>query len=515
MYSREKRRKAVELYIKYDCSAAQVIRELGYPASSKSLKTWHAEYLEEQRTGVKKQKKHQETWYTLEEKERAVAHYYEHGQNLNRTVRQLGYPSRQSLAQWIEQLRPKARRKRKQTVRLTDDQKRNAVIDLCMREGGAKEVALQYGISREYLYQLKWKLLAQDKEQESMKRKKPKAKHPKESEIATLQQEVEDLQKQVQRLRMENDILEMTAELLKKDKGVDPKKLTNKEKAELVDALRERYPLPELLRSLTFPRSSYYYQRRNTLRGDKYHQLRQIIRQLFEINHSCYGYRRIHALLSREGLKVSEKVIRRLMAQEGLHALPRKRRRYNSYKGETSPPAPNLLERDFHADEPNQKWVTDITEFALPAGRVYLSPIVDCFDGLLPSWTISTRADAELANDMLDLAVQTLNENDKPIIHSDRGFHYRWPGWLARIEEHGLVRSMSRKACTADNAACEGFFGRLKNEMFYGRDWRGVTLEQFMDILDQYLVWYNHSRIKQSLGNRSPIEFRRSLGLVA
>lgn len=162
MYSREKRRRAIELYIKYNYSAAQVIRELGYPASGKSLKTWHAEYLEEQRTGVVKQKKHQETWYTLEEKERAVAHYYEHGQNLNRTVRQLGYPSRQSLAEWIERLRPKPRRKRKQTVRLTDDQKRKAVIDLCMREGGADEVALQYGVTREHLYQLKWKLLAQD-----------------------------------------------------------------------------------------------------------------------------------------------------------------------------------------------------------------------------------------------------------------------------------------------------------------------------------------------------------------
>ena len=350
MYSREKRKKAVNLYIKYDKSVAATIRELGYP-DRKTLLVWYRQHLEEEKTGVKWQ--HKMSHYTIEEKRRAVSYYFEHGQSLSRTVKKLGYPSKQSLANWIKQLRPKASRKHKQAVRLTDNQKREAVIDLCTREGGAKEVALQYGISREHLYHLKRKLFVQGEEQEVMAKKKPKTTYPKGSEAAALQQEVADLQKQIQQLRMENDILEMAAELLKKDQGVDLKKLTNKEKTEVVDALKEQYPLPGLLKCLMFPKSSYYYHRHIKMRGGKYCQLRTHIRHLFEANHSCYGYRRIHVLLCREGITVSEKVIRRLMDQEGLHAFPRKRKRYNSYRGEISPGS-NLLERNFHAAKPNQ-----------------------------------------------------------------------------------------------------------------------------------------------------------------
>ncbi len=97
------------------------------------------------------------------------------------------------------------------------------------------------------------------------------------------------------------------------------------------------------------------------------------------------------------------------------------------------------------AEQPNQKWLTDITEFHLPAGKVWLSPVVDCFDGKVVSWSLSTRPDAELVNTMLDSAVETLNAGERPVIHSDRGGHYRWPGWLERVNAAGLIRSMSRK----------------------------------------------------------------------
>jgi transposase InsO family protein len=116
---------------------------------------------------------------------------------------------------------------------------------------------------------------------------------------------------------------------------------------------------------------------------------------------------------------------------------------------------------------------------------------------------------------MLDAAVLTLNPEEKPIVHSDRGAHYRWPGWLDRMKAAGLTRSMSQKGCSPDNAACEGLFGRIKNEMFYNRSWAGVSIDEFIDILDEYLHWYNEKRIKISLGALSPLEYRRSLGLVA
>lgn len=112
---------------------------------------------------------------------------------------------------------------------------------------------------------------------------------------------------------------------------------------------------------------------------------------------------------------------------------------------------------------------------------------------------------------MLEKALATLRPGEHPIIHSDRG---RWPNWIKRIDDAGLTRSMSRKGCSPDNSACEGFFGRLKNEMFYGRSWTGVSLERFMEILDNYIRWYNETRIKLSLGGMSPLEFRRSLGLI-
>ena len=162
----------------------------------------------------------------------------------------------------------------------------------------------------------------------------------------------------------------------------------------------------------------------------------------------------------------------------------------------------------------NEKWLTDITEFAIPAGKVYLSPIVDCFDGLLVNWNISTSPDALLVNSMLDDVAKLLSVGEKSIIHSDRGVHYRWPGWIDRMEKNGFIRSMSKKGCSPDNSACEGVFGRIKNEMFYNADWSGVNISEFIGILNDYLYWYNEKRIKKSLGYLSPIEYRHRLGLV-
>jgi transposase InsO family protein len=237
---------------------------------------------------------------------------------------------------------------------------------------------------------------------------------------------------------------------------------------------------------------------------------------IFERNYRCYGYRRIHASLNDQSVTISEKVVRRLMKQECLVAATSKRRGYGSYMGEISPAPDNLLNRDFSADTPNEKWLTDITEFQIPAGKVYLSPMIDCFDGIVVSWSIGTRPNAELVNTMLDAAIDKVTVSGaRPVVHSDRGGHYRWPGWLARIADAKLVRSMSRKGCSPDNAACEGFFGRLKTEMFFTRDWLSTTIEEFVAALDAYIRWYNDARIKRSLGFRSPAEHRRSLGIAA
>jgi transposase InsO family protein len=284
----------------------------------------------------------------------------------------------------------------------------------------------------------------------------------------------------------------------------------------LVDALRQTYALPKLLGILGLARSSYFYHRARLLVGDKYAGVRSVISDIFELNHRCYGYRRIRAALSRQTVSISEKVVRRLMKQEGLVAATTKRRRYGSYLGEISPAPENLINRDFWAAAPNEKWLTNITEFQIPAGKVYLSPLIDCFDGLVVSWTIGTRPDADLVNTMLDAAIETVGDSmNRPVIHSDRGAHYRWPGWLSRMRDAKLVRSMSRKGCSPDNAACEGFFGRLKIELFYSRSWQATTIEQFIEVVEAYIRWYNEKRIKVSLGSLNPLEYRERLGLAA
>ena len=118
--------------------------------------------------------------------------------------------------------------------------------------------------------------------------------------------------------------------------------------------------------------------------------------------------------LQRIGISISEKIIRRIMEEEGLSISRSRRRAYSSYRGEISPEVDNVVARDFHADAPNTKWLTDITEFQIPAGKAYLSPLIDCFDGMVVSWTIGTSPDAELVNAMLDTAIACSSQERTP-----------------------------------------------------------------------------------------------------
>lgn len=155
-----------------------------------------------------------------------------------------------------------------------------------------------------------------------------------------------------------------------------------------------------------------------------------------------------------------------------------KRRRYNSYLGKIGAAPQNLINRDFHAAASNEKWLTDITKFQIPAGKAYLSPVIDCFEGLVVSRSIGTHPSANLVSSMRDAAIDAVQGSEsRAVIHSDRGAHYRWPGWLLRVHDAKLVRSMSCKGCSPDNAACEGFFGRLKMELFYPSHWQSTTIE--------------------------------------
>ncbi|WP_420954738.1 IS3 family transposase [Burkholderia gladioli] len=512
MYSYEDRVRAVRLYIKYGRSAAATIRELGYP-SRKNLARWYRAFIEvgDLPAGYRRSRPR----YSTEQKQIAVEHYLSHGRNFAGTTRTLGYPCRAVLAAWVYELRPDIRKRLVSNAPNAPSSpvlKQTAVIELCTRNEGARVIAEKIGVSRPTLYNWKNKLLGREAPA-SMKRHKNLAAVP---ERAELEQQLESLRRDIRQLQLERDILKKANELLKKGLGIDPRLLSNREKTTLVDALRQIYALPELLAVLDLARSSYFYHRARLLLADKYAGVRGVITDIFELNYRCYGYRRIRAALGKQQVFISEKVVRRLMRQEGLAASSARRRRYGSYQGEIGPAPENLVNRDFRAAAPNKKWLTDITEFQIPAGKVYLSPVIDCFDGLVVSWSIGTRPDAELVNTMLDAAIETVADSEhQPMVHSDRGAHYRWPGWLSRMRDSKLIRSMSRKGCSPDNAACEGFFGRLKTELFYPRAWQATSIEQFIEAVDSYIRWYNAKRIKISLGSLSPLEYRESLGRVA
>lgn len=423
----------------------------------------------------------------------------------------MGYPGKDLLRQWCNEHLPERKKPIRSSISYSDAYKQRAVIDFALRSGSATQIADKYQVSRQVLYSWKDELQI-EKSPPSMLQKKNESQ---EKSNQILVGEVEALQLEIRRLQLEKEILEGTVELIKKDPGADPKKLTNREKTLLICTLTERYNLHELLESLDIARSSFFYHKKVISAPNKYEDLIVKIKEIYTESDGTYGYRRVHAALKQMMITVSEKVVRRLMKESGLVVIQKKKRKYSSYKGEKLPSATNLIKRNFHASKPNRKWLTDITEFHIPAGKVYLSPVVDCFDGLIVSWTIGTSPNADMANSMLDLATATLKRNEKPIIHSDRGFHYRLPGWLSRVNEHGLKRSMSKKGYTPDNAACEGVFGRIKNEMFYNKSWTGVSVDEFMKILDDYLWWYNEKRIKISLGGISPMQYRKSLGLAS
>jgi putative transposase len=299
-------------------------------------------------------------------KERAVEHYLAHGHCIAATIKSLGYPSRSLLSAWLQELHPQERaRVIGRSQELAPAAKQAAVIAFCMRPASAQAVAEDLGVSRGSLYKWKNQLLGHDASS-PMKRQQDA---PACSDRTELEQQLETLRQDIRLLQLEKDLLNKANELLKKELGIDRRHLTNREKAQLVDALRPTYTLTELLCEVDLPRSSYFYHRARLV-VDKYADVRQAMTEVFERNYRCYGYRRIHACLSDQSVNISEKVVRRLMKQECLVAATSKRRRYGSYMGEISPAPDNLLNRDFSASAPNEKWLTDITEFQIPAGKV-------------------------------------------------------------------------------------------------------------------------------------------------
>ena len=187
-------------------------------------------------------------------------------------------------------------------------------------------------------------------------------------------------------------------------------------------------------------------------------------------------------------------------------------KKYHSYKGEVGKIAPNLLNRDFYAQKPNEKWVTDVTEFSLFGKKLYLSPILDLHSGYLVSYTISERPVLSMVTDMLNKAFINIPDNTNLILHSDQGWQYQHKQYQRMLRNKGIRQSMSRKGNCLDNAVMENFFGILKSELLYLQKFE--SMEQFKQELVDYLDYYNNRRIKTKLKGLSPALYRK-LALMA
>ena len=218
-----------------------------------------------------------------------------------------------------------------------------------------------------------------------------------------------------------------------------------------VTELRRDYPLAALLKLAGIPRSTYYYHSRKANAVDKYAKERAEIIAIYQENQGRYGYRRIGMELRNRGFCLNHKTVQKLMKESGLKCMVRMKK-YRSYRGEVGKIAPNLLARDFHAERPNQKWVTDVTEFSLFGSKLYLSPVLDLYNGEIISYAISERANYRQVDEMLDKAFSRLPDSSGLILHSDQGWQYQNVRYQKRLLEKGIRQSMSRKGNCLDNA---------------------------------------------------------------
>lgn len=272
-----------------------------------------------------------------------------------------------------------------------------------------------------------------------------------------------------------------------------------------MNALREHHPLPILLKVADLARSTFYYQMAAGKAGDRNGELKARIQQVYAQHKGRYGYRRVTATLRLAGMLVNQKTVQRLMSALQLKALVRPKK-YRSYRGQVGRVAPNLLQRQFEASKPNEKWVTDVTEFNVGGKKLYLSPVLDLYNGEIVAWQTSERPDFALIREMLDKALRKLRPGETPMLHSDQGWAYQMAAYRRKLASRGLRQSMSRKGNCLDNAAMESFFGTLKSECF--RLERFANVDQLRRGIAEYIRYYNHDRIKLKLKGLSPVQYR-------
>ena len=263
--------------------------------------------------------------------------------------------------------------------------------------------------------------------------------------------------------------------------------------------------MKELVKLAEIPRSTYYFYVKQMDRSDPDADLKEEIKRIYDEHEGRYGYRRIRDELVAHGKRVNHKKVQRIMKELGLKCLVRMKK-YKSYKGTVGKIAPNILNRQFIAEQPNEKWVTDITEFKVCGEKLYLSPVLDLFNSEIITYTIGSRPTYSLVSDMLKKSLERLPEEHQLLMHSDQGWHYQMKNYRHILKERGITQSMSRKGNCYDNAVIENFFGIMKSEFLYLKEFESV--DNFKVELEKYITYYNNKRIKAKLKGMSPVQYR-------
>ena len=259
------------------------------------------------------------------------------------------------------------------------------------------------------------------------------------------------------------------------------------------------------------PKSSYYEWKIKLEQPiDKDKQIKEEIKTIVEASKGRYGYRRVTLVLKNKGFKINHKRVLRIMREQSLlcSKFKTRSRKYSSYKGQIGKVADNIVNRQFRASKPNQLWLTDVTEFRIKGQekKIYLSPILDIYNSEIISYTLSNHPTINLTNKMLEKALEENKDIKDLTIHSDQGFHYQHSSWTKKLEKMNIRQSMSRKGNCLDNSPMENFFGILKQEMYYGAEFKNYN--ELVVEIEKYIRWYNEDRIKTKLNGMSPVMYR-------
>ncbi|WML52258.1 IS3 family transposase [Neobacillus sp. PS3-12] len=450
---------------------------------------------------------------TLEQKLDAIFRYENGGESLNSIAKSLNLTNNETINFWIKKYQIHGLEAfKKSYTRYTFEDKLN--ILKFMNENGLSslETAAEFNLPSPGTIR-KWQIsLKNDSVDSLIFKKKGRPILKKDNQKETKNQlfkegSLEKLQAENERLRMENAYFKKV-ECLSSRKG----NIKTKDKAQVVFELRNQFSVKELIKLAGIKRSTYYYWISRFDRPDKHAEMKSMISTIYHNHKGRYGYRRITLELRNQGFLINHKTVQRLMKELGLKSLVRMKK-YRSYKGNVGKIAPNILQRDFVAEKPNEKWVTDVTEFHLFGEKLYLSPVLDLYNSEIIAYNIQSRPTYELVSKMLDKAVTCLSEGDAPVLHSDQGWHYQMKQYSYALKQHGITQSMSRKGNCLDNAVIENFFGLLKSELLYLQEFE--SMGHFKRELELYIEYYNHKRIKGKLKGLSPVQYRIQSSITA